>query len=478
MLPETTTAIDCEECQGIFQPTFAEGQILKKVFSPSYPIPKITKCPSCRMRQRLAFRNEHKLYRGVCDKSGKQMVSIYRPDSGYTVYEQSIWWSDDYDPLEYGQDFDFTRPFFEQFEELNRVVPKLSIHNAKSENCDYTNYSSENRNSYLLVGGLRAEDCYYCYRVFHSKNLVDCFALSKSELCYESLQGSELYRCFFTINCQNSSDLYLCDDCIGCKNCFGCINLRNQEYFIFNQSHSPEEYAQKLSTLKQDFLQSKATFESLKGSLPVRSSYIIGCEDCSGDQLRNCKRCSECYFLSECEDVFHSRNGEGNRDCADLNFGDGCELQYQTTNLRFNYRVAFAALAWYTKESFYILSCFNSNNLFGCTGMKGQQYCILNKQYTPEDYFQIVTKIILHMEQTGEWGRFFPPAISPFLFSETIAAEIFPLTDKELANRSYNVGGGRQILLSKVSKTSHIQLAKLAQNNFEYSRRRLTSICN
>jgi len=110
--------------------------------------------------------------------------------------------------------------------------------------------------------------------------------------------------------------------------------------------------------------------------------------------------------------------------------------------------------------------------------MKGQQYCILNKQYTPEDYFQIVTKIILHMEQTGEWGRFFPPAISPFLFSETIAAEIFPLTDKELANRSYNVGGGRQILLSKVSKTSHIQLAKLAQNNFEYSRRRLTSICN
>ena len=47
--------------------------------------------------------------------------------------------------------------------------------------------------------------------------------------------------------------------------------------------------------------------------------------------------------------------------------------------------------------------CQNVANLFGCVGLKNKQYCILNKQYTKEEYETLVVRIIQQMQQTGEW---------------------------------------------------------------------------
>ncbi len=134
----------CTHCRQNFEITDADLQFYDKV-SPviggkKFPIPPPTLCPDCRTQRRFAFRNERKLYHRKCDYSGKQMISVYSPDKRYTVYEPAVWWSDVYDPLTYGRDFDFNRPFFDQFAELNRAVPKAAIQNAKSENCEYTNY--------------------------------------------------------------------------------------------------------------------------------------------------------------------------------------------------------------------------------------------------------------------------------------------------------------------------------------------------
>jgi hypothetical protein len=108
------------------------------------PLPET--CPSCRQQQRMSFRNEWNFYHRPCDLTGQKMLSIYSPDKPYKVYEQSVWWSDQFDPLAYGRDFNFSRPFFEQWQELSLAVPRASIHNAKCENSEYTNYSSENKN--------------------------------------------------------------------------------------------------------------------------------------------------------------------------------------------------------------------------------------------------------------------------------------------------------------------------------------------
>ncbi|MFA4930955.1 MAG: hypothetical protein WC570_03780, partial [Patescibacteria group bacterium] len=73
-----------------------------------------------------------------------------------------------------------------------------------------------------------------------------------------------------------------------------------------------------------------------------------------------------------------------------------------------------------------------AKDCFGCSGLRGKQYCILNKQYTKEEYEELVPKIIEHMQQTSEWGQFFPMSFSPFGYNETIANEYYPLSKEQV----------------------------------------------
>ncbi|MDD5054645.1 MAG: hypothetical protein PHZ00_00060 [Candidatus Peribacteraceae bacterium] len=82
----------------------------------------------------------------------------------------------------------------------------------------------------------------------------------------------------------------------------------------------------------------------------------------------------------------------------------------------------------------FVVSC---SNVFGCAGLKQKRYCILNKQYSKEEYEDLVPLIIAKMRSDGEWGEFFPPELSPFAYNETVALEYFPLTKEEVLSRGW-----------------------------------------
>lgn len=109
----------CKKCSSSFSITDADRIFYEKI-GPSfggekYAIPAPTFCPECRQKRRLSWRNERKLYKRKCDFDGKDIISIYKPDVPYTVYAPDIWWGDQWNPLDYGKEFDFSKPFFEQF---------------------------------------------------------------------------------------------------------------------------------------------------------------------------------------------------------------------------------------------------------------------------------------------------------------------------------------------------------------------------
>jgi hypothetical protein len=66
-----------------------------------------------------------------------------------------------------------------------------------------------------------------------------------------------------------------------------------------------------------------------------------------------------------------------------------------------------------------------------------KKYCILNKQYSLEEYKKLKEKIIEYMKKTGEWGQFFPIGTTGFGYNETVADEYFPLTEKECKERRF-----------------------------------------
>jgi len=124
-------------------------------------VPAPTLCPEERERRRIAFRNDRNLYSRTCDATGVKMVSAFSSGTPFPVYEQSYWWGDKWNPMDFGQDFDFSRPFFEQFQELQNVVPRFNCTVTRCENCDYNNFCVDSRNCYLSqrVGG--SENAYY-----------------------------------------------------------------------------------------------------------------------------------------------------------------------------------------------------------------------------------------------------------------------------------------------------------------------------
>ncbi|MBI3626965.1 hypothetical protein HY224_02890 [Candidatus Uhrbacteria bacterium] len=423
----------CKGCSNNFQVTSADRDFYGKM---DLPTPKF--CPDCRFQQRISWRNERVFYPRTCDNCKKNIISIYAPNSGYTVYCSTCWWGDTYDPLKYGQAYDLNRPFFEQFGELDKRVPKLGILNAKSTNSDYTHYSAENKDCYMIVGSLQCERCYYCYRIFYSKDVVDGYDIYKCELCYQCVGGKNLYNCDFCVNCRDCSDVTLSENCNGCSNCFGCVNLRNKQFYVFNQAHSEQEYKNKLKEIKsRPWSQAVEQFQKVRLSVPFRSTEKVNCQNSSGDQLLNCKECQDSYVYKNSEHCNYCKFGDSNKDCLDINFGDNCELNYNATNLEKNYNVMCSVLAWYNNDAAYCSLVFNSNNIFGCSGLKKQELCILNKQYSEEEYLKLRQKIVESMKKEGTWGDFLPVNLSPFSYNESIAHEYFPLKKEEVLARGW-----------------------------------------
>jgi hypothetical protein len=135
----------CKSCKQLFSITQEDQDFYDKI-SPTFAerkfqIPRPQCCPKCRQQRRLAFRNEIKFYRRNCDASGKSIISMYSPDKPFKIYEPKLRWSDQWNPLDYGRAFDFKRPFFEQFAELMKQVPRISLYQNNVENAEYTNHT-------------------------------------------------------------------------------------------------------------------------------------------------------------------------------------------------------------------------------------------------------------------------------------------------------------------------------------------------
>ena len=168
-------------------------------------VPEPTLCPDERQRRRLMFRNERNLYTRKDSMTGETIVSRWTDDTPFPVYSSKNWWSDKFDPLEYGQDFDFNRPFFEQFKELRDRTPRIALYNFDSVNSEYTNHAGYNKNAYMCFNIAYQEDCYY----------VTNFSLTDKDCCdgYTIENSQLLYECFMANNCYNGRYLINCHGC-------------------------------------------------------------------------------------------------------------------------------------------------------------------------------------------------------------------------------------------------------------------------
>lgn len=433
--------IICKQCAKNFEVSEEDLAFYEKV-SPifagkKYLIPPPRLCPSCRHQRRLAFRNERKLYTRKSDMSGKQIITIYSPDKPYKVYDQDEWWSDKWDAMEYGRDFDFSRNFAEQFRELYEAVPRVSLHTIGNENSYYSCYTLYLKNCYLIFGAGNDEDCMFGKYLAYTKDSNDLLAVYSCNLCYEAVACDGCYDCRFLTNCRNCSDCTMVEDCSSCKNCIACFGLRSKEYCFLNEYVGRERF-EKIAKEYEYLTHGKiADLRSKLGSLAVKlphiQSHIYASEDSSGDAIFNCKNCQYSFDVKSCEDckyLYNSPKSVWTHDAV-YTAPDGVQFCYNVcSTVGSNLITTF--FVWYCDRVYYSMDCLNCTNLFGCVGLRNKHYCIFNRQYSREEYEVLAGRIVEHMGMGAEdgemrFGEFFPYKLAPCCYNETVASEYFPL---------------------------------------------------
>ena len=448
----------CKSCGQTFEITKDDLKFLDAI-SPVFngekeQIPPPSLCATCRKQRRLAWRNERTLYHRKCDLTGKQIISVFSQDKPNTVFRQQEWWTDRWDTFSYGRDMDFSKPFFEQLNALLMAVPHMNVIGEANENCDYCNLIANCNDCYLVFESSNNEDCLYGYWLQKCNDCCDVSYSHESRFCFEVDNCYNCHGLLWSRNCTNCHDSAFLYDCIGCKNCLFSMNLRQKEYVIFNEQYSKEEYEEKAAEFRRgshaSVNQMKRAFDDFLLKHPHRATQFVNAENCTGDYVQNSKNCIDCFHAHEAEDCKNGehvwRGSKNNRDVSTV--GRDAEWIYEAINTGIGSKNNMCTIQCWsgTSDLLYCYDCFSSHHCFGCSGMKHQQYCILNKQYSKEEYEKLVPKIIAHMRKGGEWGEFFPAADSFFGYNETVAQEYFPLTKDEVlkSHRSKSIWGRRR----------------------------------
>ncbi len=416
------------------QPFTISDQELEFLQRIGIPLPTIS--PEERFRHLMAFRNEWKLYKRKCDATGEDIISAYPTDSHFTVYKNAYWWGDQWDPMQYGRNFDFTRPFFEQFAELQKAVPREGTSVFNSENCDYNSHWRMSRNCYLSSLGAKCEDVYYSYWVANAKDIYDSGYINDSSFCSYSMDLKNCYNSVCISECNDSRDCSFSYQLQSCDNCMFSSNLVRKSYHIFNKPVSKEEF----ETFKtkifdgswKTWQQAHQDFLKIKSEAIQRNLHTLKCENCNGDHIYNSKNCNYCFDTHDSEDCENSISAVGKNIHSSYSAGwTSCEMVYYSLASRGCTNIAFCNYSWFSANLLYCDSCVSCQDCFGCIGLRQKKFCIFNKQYTEEEYRELLPKIIEHMKKTGEFGEFFPPYLSPYGYNESAAQDFFPLSEEE-----------------------------------------------
>lgn len=421
-------------------------------------VPAPTWCPECRLIRRFAFSNVWNVYWNNCNKCGVKTLSMFNSDSSTIIYCPECWWADDWDGTEYGLDYDPSRPFLEQIKDLIDKTPHVSLNNMKSslKNCDYVNATGWSKDCYLCFWADYCENVYYSTLINNLKHSSDSIRGFDSELCYGSVGFGRCYMMFYSDECDDCINVWFSRNCYNCQNCIGCVNLSGASYCIFNVKYTKEEYEKILKDLD---LKSWSKIEELQKEAfafwltkPYRAYHGHSLNyNITGDYVYTSKNSKESYILNGAEDCNYCQTVTvvPIKDCYDYSgWGANANRVYESTVVGGNAdSVYFSNECWPDVIDLQYCSwSISGKNNFGCVNLKRKQYCILNKEYTKEEFFNLREKIIYDMkinpyiDKLGRkigYGEFFPLEFSKFSYNKSNAMRFFPKNKKEALEQGF-----------------------------------------
>lgn len=446
-IPQFDTAIDtilkdlkpherkCGMCGTAFRVEDADIEFYR-----SFHVPAPKLCPPCRRMRRLAFMNYTTFFKRRCDVLGhsEEFISSSPPGTDYPVYDFDYWWSDNWDAAQITHKYDPRKPFFENFTALFKQspIPALTRDPASVES-DYTLYGLNLKNCYYVFGGMEAENVMYSTWPLYTKDSLDTLIALNSALGYELVFSANCFNCrfaYFSRDCLDSSFLY---DCRNCSSCFGCVNLRNKKHCFFNEQLSEEEYKKRVEAINLGnrvvLVEYRKKFDEFIKQNPVRAAWVEHSVDATGNFLDHSKNCAACYWILQGEDCRYGDFALGIKDSMDFSITSRAQRLFETANVGTqSYEAKFSVLCRVSHHIEYSMLCYDCAYCFGCIGLRNKKFHIFNIPYAESEYWEKLDEIKTRMLEVGEYGEFFPLALSHYPYNVSLASLIFPL-EKEIA---------------------------------------------
>jgi len=337
-------------------------------------------------------------------------------------------------------DYDFNLSLFENYEKLFLQTDIFNvIDHWGAENSDYADMVYNSKNAYLSTVVIsNCENVLYsistkdnCTNVFNS-----IATWSNSEniyFCSGILNSFNIFYSRFINNCNN---IWFSTNLVWCSECINCNNLDNQKYCINNEKLEKAEYLLK----KEEILKNKLNFE--KNYLNLDKKWDnINSKNTTWSSMFSSENVENWYFwyyVKDSKNVMFTGWVDWDHNMYDV-FTAGSPTAHD-----------FYWVMWANWENlyccknitlssnlFYSYWCDNCSNLIWCIWLKNKNYCILNKQYSKEDWEKLASKIFKTMEKDWTLWEFFPASLNPFYFNDTVAGLIWWFKKEEIIKEGF-----------------------------------------
>lgn len=192
------------------------------------------------------------------------------------------------------------------------------------------------------------------------------------------------------------TDSWYSVQCRNGKYLFGCVNLRNQSYCIFNRQVAPQQYEQQITKYKTwPSEKVLAIVDDLKRRYPLTQTNEANNENTTyGNYMYHNKNCYLLFDASNNSDSGYLYDTIGHKTCYDATYSSDNELCYQIVDSGRCFNANYVVYSANCINSSYIFDCFDVKDSLGAVNIDHKQYLLLNRQLTKEQY-EKESKIIL-----------------------------------------------------------------------------------
>ena len=385
------------------------------------------------------------------DIHGKVIMSSVHPDSEFSVMSDVEW--DNTNFLDKGFDYQLDQLIWDQLWKLRLRVPEKATRSTASENTiGIASYRSID--SYMACGSM-VNRCHYTYAMVNGEDSVDVANGEQITRSFRVNGSQNIVDCeyvFESVNCLNASFLF---DCWNCEKCFGATNKRNKKFLWFNEQLSEEEWNKRRADVDLSCYSTAKKFEDrfhdlIRNQAVWPESFSFKNEDSNGERVLKCVRCEDCFWMIDSVDMYRARLGLGNEGCAYVSGPGWAKDTYMSTGTAQSANNRFCIAGQQMNSCEYSAFCVNCEYCFGCMGLKRSRYCIFNKQFTEDEYWEKIDDIKCQMLDDGIYGEFWPAKFCSHGFQYSVGQTYFGYSDEQLDRwKADKFDAGRGLVLSE-----------------------------